>query len=103
MAARSSNAVVLRSQPLGPGHKTESAVAKGKANRTSYRVSPYHSTDAPPGVQVTKEAGRKFIESGEKATIDYNPAIRERVLSTADATEVIKSLIERRSEKFEGR
>ena len=59
--------------------------------------------NAPLGIQVTKEAGRKFIEAGEQAAIDIVPTIRQRVMGTADAAEGIQSFIERRAAVFQGR
>lgn len=59
--------------------------------------------NAPLGIQVTKEAGRKFIEAGERAAIDSIAGIRERVLNTEDAAEGIKSFVERRAAVFKGR
>jgi enoyl-CoA hydratase len=58
--------------------------------------------NAPLGIQVTKEAGRKFIEAGEEAAIAIVPMIRERVLNTADAAEGIRSFVERRAADFRG-
>jgi enoyl-CoA hydratase/carnithine racemase len=59
--------------------------------------------NAPLGVQVTKEAGRKFIETGERAAIEAVPAIRQRVMGTEDAAEGIRSFVERRAAVFQGR
>lgn len=59
--------------------------------------------NAPLGIQVTKEAGRKFTETGEAAAIEFIPKIRERVLGTEDAAEGIRSFVERRDAKFVGR
>jgi enoyl-CoA hydratase len=59
--------------------------------------------NAPLGIQVTKEAGRKFIEAGEQAAINSIAGIRERVLNTEDAAEGIKSFVERRAAVFKGR
>jgi enoyl-CoA hydratase/carnithine racemase len=61
------------------------------------------AANAPLGVQVTKEAGRKFIEAGERAAIDAVPTIRHRVMGTADAAEGIASFVERRAAVFQGR
>jgi enoyl-CoA hydratase len=61
------------------------------------------AANAPLGIQVTKEAGRKFIEAGERAAIDVVPTIRERVMGTADAAEGIASFVERRAAVFHGR
>jgi len=59
--------------------------------------------NAPLGIQVTKEAGRKFIEAGERAAIDVVPTIRQRVMGTDDAAEGIRSFVERRAAVFQGR
>lgn len=59
--------------------------------------------NAPLGVQVTKEAGRRFIEAGERAAIDMVPTIRQRVMGTEDAAEGIRSFVERRAAVFQGR
>ena len=59
--------------------------------------------NAPLGVQITKAAAYKFIESGEQAAIDYLPALRARVMDTQDAREGIQSFVERREAKFTGR
>lgn len=50
-----------------------------------------------------KEAALKYIEAGEAAAIGYIPAIRDRVLNSADAREGIQSFIERRAAVFQGR
>lgn len=59
--------------------------------------------NAPLGIQVTKEAALKYIEHGETAAVAYLPAIRDRVLGSADAREGIQSFIERRKANFQGR
>lgn len=59
--------------------------------------------NAPLGIQVTKEAGLKFIEAGERAAIDIIPEIRGRVLDSEDAKEGIQSFVERRAAVFQGR
>jgi len=61
------------------------------------------AANAPLGVQVTKEAGRKFTEAGERAAVEAVPAIRQRVMGTADAAEGIRSFVERRAAVFQGR
>jgi enoyl-CoA hydratase/carnithine racemase len=58
--------------------------------------------NAPLGIQVTKEAALKYLEWGEAAAVAYVPAIRERVLGSADAMEGIKSFVERRPAVFTG-
>ena len=62
------------------------------------------AANAPLGVQVTKEAGRKFVEQGEQAAIDALATIRSRVMQSADAAaEGIQSFVERRAAAFQGR
>lgn len=61
------------------------------------------NTNAPLGVQVTKEAGRRFIEAGEQAAIAAAATIRERVMKTQDAAEGIRSFVERRAANYQGR
>ena len=58
--------------------------------------------NAPLGIQVTKEAGRKFIEAGEQAAIAVVPRIRDRVMNSEDAKEGIKSFVERRAAVLPG-
>lgn len=61
------------------------------------------NANAPLGVQVTKEAGRKFIEASERAAVEAIPGIRAKVMGTADAAEGIRSFVERRAAVFQGR
>ena len=61
------------------------------------------ASNAPLGIQVTKEAGLKFIEAGERAAIAIVPTIRERVMNSEDAREGIQSFVERRAAVFQGR
>jgi len=55
--------------------------------------------NAPIGIQVTKEAALKFIESGEQAAVDYIPKSRSR-LHSEDFKEGIQSFVERRAAVF---
>jgi enoyl-CoA hydratase len=59
--------------------------------------------NAPLGIQVTKRAGRKFIEQGEHAAIAIVPEIHRTVMQTEDAAEGIQSFVERREANFKGR
>ena len=61
------------------------------------------AANAPLGIQVTKEAGRHFIQTGEQAAIAIVPTIRDRVLQSADAMEGIMSFIEKRPASFQGK
>ena len=59
--------------------------------------------NAPLGIQVTKEAALKYVEHGEAAAIAHIPAIRDRVMNSADAREGILSFVERRAAVFQGK
>jgi hypothetical protein len=52
---------------------------------------------------VTKEAALKYVESGERAAIDYIPKVKDRVFSSKDMMEGIQSFVERRSAVFLGK
>jgi len=75
----------------------------GRQVERAMEIAHLIAANAPLGVQVTKEAGRRFIEAGEQAAIDSVPAIRQRVMGTADAAEGIASFVERRAAVFQGR
>lgn len=75
----------------------------GQQIERAMQVAQTIASNAPLGVQVTKEAGRLFTEAGEQAAIAALPMIRQRVMNSADAAEGIRSFVERRAAKFEGR
>ncbi|MEM1142702.1 MAG: crotonase/enoyl-CoA hydratase family protein [Pseudomonadota bacterium] len=59
--------------------------------------------NAPLGIQITKKAGRQFIDHGEKAAIAIVPKIHEAVMASEDMMEGIQSFMERREAVFKGR
>jgi enoyl-CoA hydratase len=61
------------------------------------------AANAPLGIQVTKQAGRKYIEAGEQAAIAAIGTVRDRVMNSADAAEGIQSFMQRRPAVFQGR
>ena len=81
----------------------QEVVAPGQQVDRAMELAGIIAKNAPLGIQVTKEAGLKFIEAGERAAIDIIPAIRERVMSSEDAKEGIQSFVERRAAVFQGR
>lgn len=81
----------------------QEVVPAGQQNERAMELARMISRNAPLGIQVTKEAGRKFIEAGEQAAIAVVPKIRERVMNSDDAKEGIKSFVERRAAVFVGR
>ncbi len=81
----------------------QEVVSAGQQIARAMELARIIASNAPLGIQVTKQAGRKFIEQGEQAAIAVIADIRGRVLNTADAAEGIKSFIERRAAVFQGR
>jgi enoyl-CoA hydratase/carnithine racemase len=81
----------------------QEVVPAGRQVERAMELAGLIAANAPLGVQVTKEAGRKYTEAGEHAAIAAVPAIRARVMGTADAAEGIASFVERRAAVFQGR
>jgi enoyl-CoA hydratase/carnithine racemase len=81
----------------------QEVVPAGQQVERAMALAAIIARNAPLGIQVTKEAALKYIEHGEQAAIAYIPAVRERVLNSADAREGIQSFIERRAAVFQGR
>ncbi len=81
----------------------QEVVPAGQQIDRAMAIAEIIAKNAPLGVQVTKEAGLKFIEAGEQAAIDIIPEIRGRVLDSEDAKEGIQSFVERRAAVFTGR
>jgi enoyl-CoA hydratase/carnithine racemase len=73
----------------------QEVVAPGQQIQRAMEIAQIIARNAPIGIQVTKEAARKYIESGETAAIEYIP--------NEDAKEGIQSFIERRAAVFSGR
>jgi enoyl-CoA hydratase len=81
----------------------QEVVPAGQQVERAMELAAIIARNAPLGIQVTKEAARKYVEAGEDAAIAIVPQIRERVLNSADAAEGIKSFVERRAAVFQGR
>jgi enoyl-CoA hydratase/carnithine racemase len=81
----------------------QEVVPAGQHVERAMEIARIINSNAPLGIQVTKQAGRKFIEAGEQAPIAAGAQIRERVMSTEDAAEGIRSFVERRAANFQGR
>jgi len=81
----------------------QEVVAPGKQIERAMEIAQLIARNAPIGIQVTKEAALKYIESGERAAIDFLPRIKDRVLNSEDAKEGIQSFVERRAAVFRGR
>jgi enoyl-CoA hydratase/carnithine racemase len=81
----------------------QEVVPAGQQTDRAMEIARLINANAPLGVQVTKDAGRKFIAAGEEAAIAAIPEIHARVMKTEDAAEGIRSFIERRAAVFQGR
>lgn len=81
----------------------QEVVPAGRQVERAMELAEIICRNAPLGVQVTKEAGRKFIEAGEQAAIAAIPTVLQRVMNTEDAREGIKSFVQRRKAVFQGR
>src|SRR6266513_93663 len=81
----------------------QEVVAPGKQIERAMEIAQLIARNAPIGIQVTKEAALKYIESGERAAIDFLPRIKDRVFSSVDMKEGIQSFVERRSAVFCGK
>ena len=80
----------------------QEVVPAGEQVTRAMQLAEIIASNAPLGIQVTKEAGLKYIEAGERAAIDIIPHIRGRVLDSDDAKEGIQSFVERRAAVFNG-
>jgi enoyl-CoA hydratase len=70
-----------------------------RASEIAHRIA----GNAPIGIRAMKEAALKFIQAGEAMAIAGIPAIHAAVMGTDDAKEGIRSFVERREAKFQGR
>jgi enoyl-CoA hydratase/carnithine racemase len=81
----------------------QEVVPAGQQIARAMEIATIIARNAPLGIQVTKDAAAKYAEQGEAAAIACIPAIRDRVLKSADAREGIQSFIERRPAVFQGK
>ena len=81
----------------------QEVVPVGRQAARAMELAEIIARNAPLGIQVTKEAGRTFIDAAEQAAIAVIPEIRDRVLNSEDAREGIQSFVERRAAVFKGR
>jgi enoyl-CoA hydratase len=81
----------------------QEVVPAGQQIQCAMELAERITHNAPLGIQVTKEASAKYVESGEATAVAFIPAIRKRVLNSADAREGIQSFVERRPAVFQGR
>lgn len=81
----------------------QEVVPHGQQVERAMELAGIIAKNAPLGIQVTKRAGRAFIEQGEQAAIDIIPEIHQAVMQSDDMREGIQSFIERREAVFKGK
>jgi enoyl-CoA hydratase len=59
--------------------------------------------NAPLGVRAMKQAALKYIEVGERSAVAAIATVRDQVMDSEDAKEGIRSFVERREARFEGK
>ena len=80
----------------------QEVVPYGKHIDRAMEIAHAITKNAPLGLRAMKEAALRYIAAGEAAAIAAIPAVRERVLSSEDAKEGIRSFVERRDARFSG-
>lgn len=81
----------------------QEVVKPGQQIERAMEIAQLIAKNAPIGIQVTKEAALKFLETDERAAIDYIPLIKDRVFKSKDMLEGIQSFVERRAASFKGK
>jgi len=80
----------------------QEVVPYGKHIERGMELAHAIAKNAPLGLRAMKQAALRYIEAGEAAAIAAIPEVRERVLSSEDAKEGIRSFVERREARFSG-
>ncbi len=81
----------------------QEVVKPGEQVERAMELARLINKNAPLGIQITKQAGRKYIQHGEQAAIQAIPDVRSKVMGSEDAAEGIRSFVERREAVFKGR
>ena len=81
----------------------QEVVPAGKQLARAMEIAAAIAKNAPLGIRAMKEAALKYVEAAERAAVDAIATVRERVMNTEDAKEGIRSFVERREARFEGR
>jgi len=81
----------------------QEVVPFGKHVERGMELAQRIARNAPLGLRAMKEAALTYIAAGEAAAVAAIPTVRDRVMSSRDAAEGIRSFVERREARFEGR
>jgi enoyl-CoA hydratase/carnithine racemase len=81
----------------------QEVVPFGKHVERGMELAQRIALNAPLGLRAMKEAALRYIADGEAAAIAAIPTVRDRVMQSQDAAEGIRSFVERREARFQGR
>jgi enoyl-CoA hydratase/carnithine racemase len=81
----------------------QEVVPAGQQVARALEVAQRIARNAPIGLRAMKEAALRYIAAGEAMAIAAIPTIHAQVMDTEDAREGIRSFVERREAKFQGR
>jgi enoyl-CoA hydratase len=81
----------------------QEVVPAGQQVARATKIAQRIAGNAPLGIRAMKEAALKFIQPGEAMAVAAIPAIHAAVMGSEDAREGIRSFVERREAKFQGR
>jgi enoyl-CoA hydratase len=81
----------------------QEVVPAGQQVERAVEIARRIACNAPLGLRAMKEAALKYIQAGEAMAVAVIPSIRAAVMDTEDAKEGIRSFVERREARFQGR
>lgn len=81
----------------------QEVVPAGKQIDRAVEIAKLISKNAPLGIRAMKQAALKYIEAGERSAVAAIATVRDRVMDSEDAKEGIRSFVERREARFEGK
>ncbi len=81
----------------------QEVVPAGTQLERALEIAEVIASQAPLAVQETKASSRRFVEEGFEAAVRAMGPTQQRLLTSQDAAEGVKSFVERRPAKFVGR
>jgi enoyl-CoA hydratase len=81
----------------------QEVVPAGQQIDRAIEIARLITKNAPLGIRAMKEAALKYIEAAEHAGVAAIAQVRERVMNSEDAKEGIRSFLERREARFQGK
>ena len=81
----------------------QEVVPPGRQIERAMELAAQINQNAPLGIRATIFGAREYLRHGRQAAVDALPQLRQRVLGTEDASEGIRSFVERRPARFKGK